>query len=823
MSTSSASSASWRLTNLRGVRATLVVVLVVAAVLVDIGTAEAVQIPETLADGRPVQAGPVETSFPIDYLGVLWDAPGYQPTDTDHHHGAEPHGAVRFRHDGVWGPWVSFIEDGAEAAGQWASGLIPAGDADAYQVRGVPAGAVLPQAVALNTTDGPLVTVGTRPAGAAGALANCLSRAQWGADESLRLSDDGDGATEVWPPAFYPVQAMTVHHTAGSNNDPDPAATVRAIYRFHAVDRGWGDIGYHYLIDEQGFIYEGRWSGEASSRCDAGGDGSDFAHNAAGHLVTAGHTGGYNSGNIGAALLGTFTDVGPKPAAVGALEGVLAENASRHGLDPQGTVNYVNPVNLNTTTADTISGHRDWTATECPGERLYAQLPDIRVNVAALMGPSPPVADAGPDQTVSDADGSGVETITLDGSASFDPDGTIVSYRWTEGATVLGITANITSDFTIGGHTVTLTVTDNDGATAADTVVVTVNQNQPPVANAGPDQSALVGAVVNFDGSASSDTEGTIVSYDWDFGDGVTASGVMVGHIYTSAGTYTVTLTVTDNGGLTGQDTAVATITDVPVDVVTITKATYDNGKTKLEVEATSSEGGVAVLTVEGFGAMTYNAKKNVYRLRLTGVANPGSVTVTSSLGGTDTATVTEKGGAPPSNQPPVADAGPDQTVIDTNGDGIGIESVALDGSASSDPDGTITTYEWSEGGSLIATGVTPVVALAVGNHTITLTVTDNGGATASDTVLISVVDPLAGITLTATGYKVKGLQKADLDWLGATSTQVDVYRDGTLIATTTNDGFYTDNIDKKGGGSYVYWVCEAGTTICSNTSTVTY
>ena len=96
-------------------------------------------------------------------------------------------------------------------------------------------------------------------------------------------------------------------------------------------------------------------------------------------------------------------------------------------------------------------------------------------------------------------------------------------------------------------------------------------------------------------------------------------------------------------------------------------------------------------------------------------------------------------------------------------------------------------------------------------------------GGSRSDTVLIRVVDPLAGITLTATGYKVKGMHKADLDWFGATSGNVDVYRDGTLLTTTANDGFYTDNIDKKGGGSYVYQVCEEGTGPCSNASTVTF
>jgi hypothetical protein len=71
-------------------------------------------------------------------------------------------------------------------------------------------------------------------------------------------------------------------------------------------------------------------------------------------------------------------------------------------------------------------------------------------------------------------------------------------------------------------------------------------------------------------------------------------------------------------------------------------------------------------------------------------------------------------------------------------------------------------------------------------------------------------------IELSAVGYKVRGLQKADLTWSGASSSQVDIYRNGSLLITVNNDGFYTDNIDNRGGGSYTYQVCEAGTSTCS-------
>ena len=179
-----------------------------------------------------------------------------------------------------------------------------------------------------------------------------------------------------------------------------------------------------------------------------------------------------------------------------------------------------------------------------------------------------PVADAGPDQTVSDADGTSSESVTLDGSGSYDPDGTIDSYEWKEGAAVLGTAAVITKDFSVSGspHTVTLTVTDDEGATASDDAVITVNANQSPVADAGPDQTATVGQTVNFDGSGSSDPDGSIVSYDWDFGDDSTGTGVSVTHVYLTAGKYTVTLTVEDNGGKTVPDTATVTVSEEPAE-----------------------------------------------------------------------------------------------------------------------------------------------------------------------------------------------------------------------------------------------------------------
>ncbi len=180
---------------------------------------------------------------------------------------------------------------------------------------------------------------------------------------------------------------------------------------------------------------------------------------------------------------------------------------------------------------------------------------------------SPPIADAGGDRTASDADGNGVETVALDGSGSYDPDGSITIWQWKEGEETLGNGDNLIYDYAVGTHTVTLQVTDTDGTSSTDTVTVVIEPNRPPAAEAGEDVTASVGLAVSFDGSASYDSDGTIQEYAWDFGDGTGDMGATVTHAYGSAGTYTVMLTVVDNGGSTDTDTlsvAVAEVTSQP-------------------------------------------------------------------------------------------------------------------------------------------------------------------------------------------------------------------------------------------------------------------
>jgi PKD repeat protein len=149
--------------------------------------------------------------------------------------------------------------------------------------------------------------------------------------------------------------------------------------------------------------------------------------------------------------------------------------------------------------------------------------------------------------------------------------------------------------------------------------------------------------------------------------------------------------------------------------------------------------------------------------------------------------------------------------------------SCQFNASGSDDPEGSISSYDWNFGDGNTGSGVTTSHTYSAGDtYTVALTVTDEGGATDTESQSVTVSSG-GGITLTATGHKVKGRHHVDLTWSGATSSNVDVYRDGAPIKTTANDGAYTDATNNVGGGSYTYEVCEEGTTTCSNEVTVNF
>jgi N-acetylmuramoyl-L-alanine amidase/Fibronectin type III domain len=234
------------------------------------------------------------------------------------------------------------------------------------------------------TTTAQEPTLSSRSASESAATAepSIVSRGGWGADPAYM----------TWAPQFYLTKKLIVHHTATSDNYANRAeaeAQIRSIYYYHSVTQDWGDIGYNFLIDKFGTIYEGRYSRDYAGANPTGDD-------ATGKGVTGAHVGGWNSGTVGVALLGTLTTHDATPAARDALIRLLAWEASRNGINPEATEAFVNPVSGATITSPNIAGHRDYAATACPGDSFYPTLPGIRRDVAALIGGGTPTPDTTP-------------------------------------------------------------------------------------------------------------------------------------------------------------------------------------------------------------------------------------------------------------------------------------------------------------------------------------------------------------------------------------------------------------------------------------------
>jgi len=183
------------------------------------------------------------------------------------------------------------------------------------------------------------------------------------------------------------------------------------------------------------------------------------------------------------------------------------------------------------------------------------------------------------------------ESIHFDGSTSFDPDGTIINYLWNfgDGNTATGVVADHTYDDN-SVYTVTLTVTDDDGATDSATATINVLNISPVASFTENATKVMQNETIHFDASASYDPDGTIVNYLWNFGDGNTVTGVTTDHAYSETGNYTVTvtLTVTDDDGASSSVVAELVIENIVV-----------------ETETTVS---LAVLSVIGLGITTLTA-----------------------------------------------------------------------------------------------------------------------------------------------------------------------------------------------------------------------
>jgi flagellar hook assembly protein FlgD len=206
------------------------------------------------------------------------------------------------------------------------------------------------------------LTVSSAPAVARAAQPGILTRAQWGADESI-----------VRGSPYYAerVRFAVVHHTAGTNSysATQSAAIVRGIQRYHVLANGWNDIGYNFLVDKFGQVFEGRGGGIDRN-------------------VVGAHAQGFNTGSTGVAVLGTYSSSRVSKAARSALVRLLAWRLDVAHVDPLSRLTWISGGNPKYPAGTAvrlraISGHRDTGPTSCPGSGLYGQLGGIASAVAA--------------------------------------------------------------------------------------------------------------------------------------------------------------------------------------------------------------------------------------------------------------------------------------------------------------------------------------------------------------------------------------------------------------------------------------------------------
>ncbi|BDU03524.1 N-acetylmuramoyl-L-alanine amidase [Nocardia sputorum] len=221
-----------------------------------------------------------------------------------------------------------------------------------------------------------------------------ITRAQWGADESIRCDeptyDDGLGG-------------VTVHHTAGRNDysKSESAGIVRAIYTYHAKTLGWCDIGYNALVDKYGQIFEGRFGGLDRP-------------------VQGAHAGGFNENTSGVALMGNYESEQPTEAAIEAIGAFVGWRTKVAGLDPKGSTTMVSEGTSYTPYAQgesvrlpVVFAHRDVGNTTCPGDAAYALMDRIRDIAAGAPGaPGAPSGADSPPPATGEVDVSALAALT---------------------------------------------------------------------------------------------------------------------------------------------------------------------------------------------------------------------------------------------------------------------------------------------------------------------------------------------------------------------------------------------------------------------------
>ncbi len=388
----------------------------------------------------------------------------------------------------------------------------------------------------------------------------------------------------------------------------------------------------------------------------------------------------------------------------------------------------------------------------------------------------PPVCDAG-----GPYNGTAGQAVSFDGTGSSDPDGTIVSYDWNFGDGTTGSGATPTHTYaTPGNYAVSLTVTDNDGAssTCITSANITATPNDPPVCDAGGPYSGTAGQSVSFDGTGSSDPDGTIVSYDWNFGDGSAGSGATPTHTYAMEGTYTVSLTVTDDDGASSTCEATATIEPGPnQDPICDAGGPYSGGvgvAVAFDGTGSSDPDGTIVSYAWDFGdGSTGSGATPTHTYTVEGTYTV-SLTVTDDDGASSTCTTTATITEAIPNEPPVCDA--DGPYAGNPG-----APITFDGTGSSDPDGTIVSYAWDFGDGTTGSGATPTHTYASpGVYTVTLTVTDDDAASSTCETSATIGDAAERASAVRCGRPVLGRPPASpISFDGTGSSDPD----GTIVS----------------------------------------
>jgi N-acetylmuramoyl-L-alanine amidase len=282
---------------------------------------------------------------------------------------------------GAWSPWVP-LGSGHDhrpdaGTGAHASDPVWAGGADELQLRAArrPAGALSVRFVAVSPRVRRMARSVRAHASQLGAAPTIIPRSAWG----------GDGVRPRAAPDYGDVQVAFVHHTVSANDyaPEDSAGIVLSMAKYHRDVNGWNDLGYNFVVDRYGQIFEGRAGGVDQA-------------------VIGAQAQGYNSHSTGIANIGTFTAVGQTDAALDAISRLIAWKLPLHGSPVVGEVTLVsaggedNRYRSGTPVVfQRISGHRDGDATECPGDALYAQLPELRRRTAAIA-PAVTAPVAGP-------------------------------------------------------------------------------------------------------------------------------------------------------------------------------------------------------------------------------------------------------------------------------------------------------------------------------------------------------------------------------------------------------------------------------------------